>query len=144
MTVEEFESALSDAVEGMRDLQPILTQIGGDIVKDLKENENLPVDTGRLRNSIKAVIGQDSLKIEMLYYGLFQNYGVSTPDNPGIGIPVEKAFGLSEDIRPATGWGTPYSFTGGKFGIRPKSFMDAEAIAIRIREAVEQQIQEQF
>ena len=47
MTVDEFERALGDFGETMSNLSPILTQIGGRIVDDVKAGA--PVDSGALR-----------------------------------------------------------------------------------------------
>ena len=74
MTVEEFERSLQGFGESLNNLQPILLNIGGRIVDDVKAGA--PIDKGALRDSIKAVIEDDSLSISMLYYGIFQNYGV--------------------------------------------------------------------
>ncbi len=69
MTVDEFESALSDFGETMSNLSPILTQIGGRIVDEVKQGA--PIDTGAVGNCIKGVIQDDTLSVEMLYYGIF-------------------------------------------------------------------------
>ena len=86
MTVEEFERSLQDFGEGLSNIQPILLNIGGRIVDEIKAGA--PVDSGALRNSIKAVIEDDSLTIAMLYYGIFQNYGVDgTANAPARVVP---------------------------------------------------------
>ena len=74
MTVDQFERSLQGFGETLNNLQPILLNIGGRIVDEVKAGA--PIDKGALRDSIKAVIEDDSLSISMLYYGIFQNYGV--------------------------------------------------------------------
>ena len=44
MTVDQFESALGDFGETMQNLSPILTQIGGRLVDQVKDGA--PIDSG--------------------------------------------------------------------------------------------------
>ena len=155
MTVDEFENALQDFGEQMNNLSPILTQIGGDIVRNLKENPNLPVDTGKLRNSIKAVIENDSLSIEMLYYGVFQNYGVDGLQNaPASNVPT---YGV---IQPTAGRRFGFVANDGqmiggdlafgarkeiyKMGLKPQRFFDVDIISQAIADGVAQQLTQEF
>lgn len=152
MTVDQFESALGDFGETMSNLSPILTQIGGRIVDQVKEGA--PVDSGALRQSIKAVIQDDSLAIEMLYYGIFQNYGVDGMQNaparevPPFGVPQPTAgrrFGFSGDY---TMIGGDLSFGARKqiykMGLKPQSFFDVDAIAAAVADGVAQQLTQDF
>lgn len=144
MTVDEFESALSDFGEQMNNLSPILTQIGGRIVDEVKSGA--PIDTGALRQSIKAVIADDMLSIEMLYYGIFQNYGVDgmnvapAREVPQFGVPQPTAgrrFGFSGNYE-AIGGDLPFGVRKSiyKLGLRPKSFFDVDAIATAVADGV--------
>ena len=152
MTVDEFESALGDFGETMQNLSPILTQIGGRLVDQVKEGA--PIDSGALRQSIKAVIQDDSLAIEMLYYGIFQNYGVDGMQNaparevPAFGVPQPTAgrrFGFSGDY---TMIGGDLSFGARKqiykMGLKPQSFFDVDAIAAAVADGVAQQLTQDF
>ena len=152
MTVDEFESALQDFGETMSNLSPILTQIGGRIVDDIKAGA--PTDTGALRQSIKAVIEDDALAIEMLYYGIFQNYGVDGIQNaparevPRFGVPQPTAgrrFGFSGN----------YEMIGGdlafgarkqiyKMGLKPQSFFNVDVIAAAVADGVTQALTREF
>ena len=152
MTVDQFESALGDFGETMQNLSPILTQIGGRLVDQVKDGA--PIDSGALRQSIKAVIQDDSLAIEMLYYGIFQNYGVDGMQNaparevPPFGVPQPTAgrrFGFSGN----------YEMIGGdlsfgarkqiyKMGLKPQSFFDVDAIAAAVADGVAQQLTQDF
>ena len=152
MTVDQFESALGDFGETMSNLSPILTQIGGRLVDQVKDGA--PIDSGALRQSIKAVIQDDSLAIEMLYYGIFQNYGVDGMQNaparevPPFGVPQPTAgrrFGFSGN----------YEMIGGdlsfgarkqiyKMGLKPQSFFDVDAIAAAVADGVAQQLTQDF
>ena len=152
MTVDEFESALSDFGETMQNLSPILTAIGGRLVDQIKQDA--PTDTGQLRNSIKAVIEDDSLSIQMLYYGIFQNYGVDGIQNaparevPRFGVPQPAAgrrFGFSGN----------YEMIGGdlsfgvrkeiyKMGLKPQPFFDVDQIANAVADGVAQQLTTDF
>ena len=154
MTVEEFETALQDFGETMSNLSPILIQIGGRIVDDVKQGA--PIDTGALRQSIKAVIQDDALAIEMLYYGIFQNYGVDGyPGKPATDVP---RFGV---LQPEGG-GSRFTFPendgemiGGdlnfgarktiyKMGLKPQSFFNVDEIAEAVAEGVAQQLTQDF
>lgn len=152
MTVDEFERALGDFGETMSNLSPVLTQIGGRIVDQIKSGA--PVDSGALRNSVKAVIQDDALAIEMLYYGIFQNYGVDGMQNaparevPPFGVPQPTAgrrFGFSGN----------YEMIGGdlsfgarkqiyKMGLKPQSFFNVDAIADAVADGVTQALTQDF
>ena len=152
MTVNEFESALSDFGETLTNLSPVLTQIGGRLVDQIKADA--PTNTGALRQSIKAVIEDDGLAIEMLYYGIFQNYGVdgiqSAParEVPRFGVPQPAAgrrFGFSGN----------YEMIGGdlafgvrkeiyKMGLKPQPFFDVDQIANAVADGVAQQLTTDF
>ena len=152
MTVDEFERALGDFGETMSNLSPVLTQIGGRIVDQIKSGA--PVDSGALRNSVKAVIENDALAIEMLYYGIFQNYGVDGLQNaparevPPFGVPQPTAgrrFGFSGN----------YEMIGGdlsfgarkqiyKMGLKPQSFFNVDAIADAVADGVTQALTQDF
>lgn len=148
MTVDEFESALGDFWETMQNLSPILTQIGGRLVDQIKQDA--PTDSGALRNSIKAVIEEDQLSIQMLYYGIFQNYGVDGMQNaparevPRYGVIQPTAgsrFGFSGDY---TMIGGDLSFgarkTIYKMGLRPQPFFDVDAISAAVADGVAEQL----
>lgn len=155
MTVDQFESALGDFGETMQNLSPILTQIGGRLVDQVKDGA--PIDSGALRQSIKAVIQDDSLAIEMLYYGIFQNYGVDGMQNaparevPAFGVPQPTAgrrfgFGVAQ---PNSGMiGGDLSFGARKqiykMGLKPQSFFDVDAIAAAVADGVAQQLTQDF
>ena len=152
MTEDEFVDALRDFGETMSNLSPILTQIGGRIVDDIKSGA--PVDSGALRNSVKAVIQDDALAIEMLYYGIFQNYGVDGLQNaparevPPFGVPQPTAgrrFGFSGN----------YEMIGGdlsfgarnqiyKMGLKPQSFFNVDVIAATVADGVTQALTREF
>ena len=150
---EQFERQLENFGERMSNLSPILTQLGGAIVDDIKRNAPTG-ETGDLRKSIKAVIEQDSLSIQMLYYGIFQNYGVDGLQNaparevPRFGVPQPTAgrrFGFSGN----------YEMIGGdlsfgarkqiyKMGLKPQSFFDLDAISTIVADGVAQALTTEF
>lgn len=154
MTVDEFESALGDFGETMQNLSPILTAIGGRLVDQIKADA--PSNTGALRNSIKAVIQDDTLSVEMLYYGIFQNYGVDgNPGKPATDVP---RFGVPQP----EGGGRRFAFPendgemiGGdlafgarkqiyKMGLRPQPFFNVDVIAAAVADGVAQQLTREF
>ncbi len=148
MTVDQFENALGSFGESLSDMSNILLNIGGRIVDDIKAGA--PVDSGALRDSIKAVIEDDALTIEMLYYGIFQNYGVDGTVNaparvvPAFGVPQPQAgnrFGFSGNFQMIGG---DLSFgarkTIYKMGLRPQSFFDIDAISQAVADGVAEQL----
>lgn len=152
MTVEEFERSLQSFGEELSNIQPILLNIGGRIVDEIKAGA--PVDSGALRNSIKAVIEDDSLTISMLYYGIFQNYGVDGTANaparvvPPFGVPQPTSgnrFGFSGNFEMIGG---DLSFgarkTIYKMGLRPQSFFEVEQISQAVADGVAQQLTQDF
>jgi hypothetical protein len=152
MTVEEFERSLSNFGEQLQDISPVLLNIGGRIVDQVKEGA--PIDSGALRNSIKAVIEDDSLSIAMLYYGIFQNYGVDGIENaPGREVP---RFGVPQPSRGNRfGFSGDFTMIGGdlsygarktiyKMGLRPQSFFDVDAISQAVADGVAQQLTQDF
>jgi len=152
MTVDEFESALGDFGETMQNLSPILTQIGGRLVDQIRQDA--PTDSGALRNSIKAVIEQDSMSIEMLYYGIFQNYGVDGLQNaparevPSYGVLQPTAgsrFGFSGDFE-MIGGGLSFGARKQiyKMGLKPQPFFNVDVIAAAVADGVAQQLTTDF
>lgn len=122
MTVEQFAEQLQDLGENLSNMQTILTEVAGQIVDDMKADA--PSDSGDLKRSIRARITESDLEIQMLSYGVFQNYGVdgmsqSVADRvPRFGIDPQPSsgnkFGFSGD----------YEMIGGDlpFGARKKIY----------------------
>ena len=150
MTTDEFESALEGFGETLGNLSPLLFEIGGRIVDDMKANA--PYDTGDLKSSIKAVIDEDSLSFQMLAYGLFQNFGVkpdyNTKKTPkpfnsrfgGITNPTEVPFGV--DPQPLSG--NFYKYKTRAYGLPARKFFDVDDIATIIADGVAQQLTTDF
>jgi len=150
MTTEQFESALEGFGETLGNLSPILFDLGGQIVDEMKRN--VPQDTGNLKSSIKAVIDEDSLAFQMLAYGLFQNFGVkpdyntTTQHKPfnsrfgGIQNPTEVPFG----VEPQPLAGNFYTYKTRKFGLPQRKFFDVDDIATIIADGVAQQLTTDF
>ena len=133
MTVDDFISDLSALGEELSDPQSILTEIGSGITEEMKRLA--PVDTGALRNSIGYQINGMQITFDMLYYGMFQNYGVKgTEDNLGLPVP----FGL---LPPRVG--NTYSFRKRRFGLRNQTFFNYDTIIDTVAEGLGEQI-EQF
>jgi len=152
MTVDEFERSLQAFGEELQDIQPILLNIGGRIVDEIKAGA--PTDTGALRNSIKAIIDGDSLTIAMLYYGMFQNYGVDGIENaparevPTFGVPQPTAgsrYGFSGNFEMIGGdlsYGARKTIY--KMGLKPQSFFDLDAISQAVADGVATQLTQDF
>ena len=119
MTVEEFEQQLSRLGEELQDSDAILLDIVGPLLENMKRRA--PYATGKLQSSIGAIVNNGTIKFNMLYYGAYQNYGVSGTED-SLGTPVQ--FGV--DQRPSNG--TNYEFQNRRFGIPRTQFFDVESM----------------
>jgi len=128
MTVEELNAELSQFGQDLQDLSPTLTDIGERITNDMVRKA--PVDTGALRNSIRTFVTYNSLEIEMLSYGAYQNYGV----NSGKGNKPANAVQFGVSPRPSS---EPfYAFKGGLLGIRPKNFFNMDILQDTVEQSL--------
>lgn len=135
MTVNEFEQQLGGFGESLQDITAILLQVAGPIVDDIKSRA--PVDTGALKQSVQARVQGDSLFIEMIYYGMFQNFGVNGTEDR---IANEVPFGVSE--RPLS---EPfYAFKQRRFGLPARGFFDVDLITEIVADGVAQQLTQEF
>ncbi len=146
MTVEEFTADLQRWGQNVSDMQTILTEIAGPIVDQLKIDA--PEDNGHLRNSIRAKISETDIEIEMLAYGVFQNYGVkgvkssrSPVDEPKAatiaGRPVNGTFQFgTQNYGPGPGWGAYYT------GLKAQRFYNIDEISELITELVTEKLME--
>jgi len=127
MTPDEFAAYLNDLGEELTDLQGTLSQVGSEIVTAMKVR--VPVDTGRLKNSISYVVQDNTLSFQMMYYGPFQNYGVMGLAGPRVN-PVPQ-FGVAQPSRPPF-----YAFQSREFGLSPQPFFDLEDIQAQVADAL--------
>jgi hypothetical protein len=127
MTEQDFIRELEGLGEDLSNLDNLLLELAGQIVNETKAGA--PVDTGALRNSIQARIENGSVLVEMLYYGMFQNYGVNGTETQ-FGLPVPDGVGLRPTSEPF------YKFKERRFGIVPQTFFNIDAISDRITEAI--------
>jgi len=131
MTVEQFANELQGLGQSITRLDDVLLAAGGRLVEQLRAAA--PVDTGDLKNSIQAVVENNQLQIQMLVYGMFQNYGVKgTEDSLGITVP--------EGVSPFPRSGDKYSFQTRRFGLPNQTFFNVDAMADVVAEAVAQNI----
>ena len=137
MTLNEFEQQLEGFGQSLTDISAILLQIAGPIVDDIKSAA--PFKDGYLKDSIQARVQGDSLFIEMLYYGMFQNFGVNGTEDR---IADEVPFGVSP--RPLSG--SFYGYKERKFGLPPYKggFFDVDLITEIIADGVAQQLTQEF
>ena len=138
MTLNEFEQQLEGFGQSLTDISAILLQIAGPIVDDIKSAA--PFKDGYLKDSIKAKVQGDSLFIEMLYYGMFQNFGVNGKDENALANEVP--FGVSP--RPSSG--SFYKYKKREFGLPPYKggFFDVDLITEIIADGVAQQLTQEF
>ena len=133
----DFFNALDQFGENIDNLDNYLLALGGQIVAELRANA--PVDEGDLRNSITAIVENDTLVLGMLTYGAFTNYGVrGTEDQLGIEVP--------SGVTPPPFMGSTYQFKERRFGIRDyqtrygRTWIDWDALTQRVYDAVTNEI----
>lgn len=145
MNYNEFLISLRQFGDNLRNIDNELLEIGGLLVQALKSNA--PYDTGELKNSIQAVVEDNTLKIEMLAYGVFQNYGVDgTKQRRGDRVPFNispkprngntYAFGINEDVTMISGRGNNFSYgvrtSIYQKGLAPKHWFDLDTLSEQI------------
>lgn len=155
MSIEDFENLIGDLGKNVATLDLHLLEVGSQLLTDMKAKLDASIvrgSTGRLKNSMRIIAENNSLRFYMLYYGPFQNYGVKgaiTNQN------VKKVqFGVLP--RPASGLfyqfkSTPNVPVGGDLpfkarvtirnqGLKPKSFFDLDAMEKTIVEEIEKRV----
>lgn len=131
MTVDQFEQALGDFGQNISNLDDVLLAAGGRLVEQIKANA--PVDTGALKNSIQAIVQDNTLTIGMLVYGMFQNYGVNGTDDNIANM-------VQDGVLPRPSSGDYYQFGVRKTGLTPQNFFNVDSMAEALAEAVAENI----
>ena len=117
MTVEQFESFLGEYAERLEDIGADLTPLVNEMVNDLKREA--PYDKGNLRRSIVGAVRGDEVEFGWLYYGSYQNYGVSGTKD-GLGETVNEA------VSPFPSRGSNYKFKTRRFGLPAQNWFDID------------------
>ena len=135
MKIEEFEQALGDFGQNRSSLDDVLLAAGGRLVDEIKQRA--PVSTGStggaLKNSIRAIVQDNTLTIGMLVYGMFQNYGVNGRDQSIADI-------VQAGVLPRPSNGDTYRFGVREKGLKPKTFFNVDSMADILAEAVAENI----
>jgi|TARA_R110000737_G_scaffold18211_4_gene36186 hypothetical protein len=149
-TVDEFIAQLEEFGQRAVDLSDILSQVGSEITTQIKNNLRTGPDaTGALKSSISFEVNQDSLTLEMLNYGVFQNYGVGgTKSSPATLKPVEGGiFGIPAGTRfrfksLTIGGSLPYPVRRSivERGLQAKSFFNIQDISQEVALRLEEEI----
>ena len=123
MDIEDFENMIDQFGENISNLDNTLLGVVGRLVAEMKRRA--PVDTGDLRRSIQGTIRDNQISFQMVYYGMFQNYGVSgTEDSLGVRVP--------EGVFPRPRNGNNYAFGVRKTGLERQVFFDLDYMAEEI------------
>ena len=146
MTVDEMNARLSQFGQQATDLTDILTQIGSEITGQIKRNA--PVDTGALKASISFQVGMNSLELEMLNYGIFQNYGVEgTENDPGAISTPDGIFGVAAGYKfqfksQTIGGSLPFPVRRSiaQRGLKPKQFFNLRDITDEVVERLTEEL----
>ena len=132
MTLDQFESMLEGFGERVEGLDARLQEFFSQKVDEIRRLTPVaPEDGGALRSSIKLTGDRFHFQISMLYYGVFQNYGVRGVNSSRFPVNVPEA-GLSLGTHPVEQeqfqFGTNNFWNGGPpwgayyTGIRAQSF----------------------
>ena len=139
MTVEDFEAQMNDLGQALSSIDEVLLNAGGKLIADMKQK--VPFDTGALYSSLGAVVEDNSLKISMLTYGAFQNYGVAGTDG-------DSRFGVVDEVpsavQPGPLRGSKYQFKERRFGLPAQDFFDTNTMTDYLAQAVEDYITNQI
>jgi hypothetical protein len=124
MTVNDFISDLAQLGETLSNPQELLAELGDNMVTTIKTQ--VPVDTGALRNSIQwSFTSENAIQLQMLNYGVFQNYGVMPSYNPqSYHKPFMNDFGTITQPMPAPGFGLGTGYQNRAFGLPARKFYD--------------------
>lgn len=135
MTVDEMNARLSQFGQQAVNLSDILTTIGSDITAEIKRAA--PVDTGALRSSISFAVTPNSLEMEMLNYGIFQNYGVRGTEDDAGAKPTQTGFSGRFGTIPQ---GHIFQFKKRRFGLRPQNFFNTTDIVDEVVERLTEEL----
>ena len=149
MTVDEMVGRLDQVGQRATDLTDILTQIGTEITAEIRSRA--PQDTGALKSSIAFSVTTNSLALEMLNYGVFQNYGVDgTKEAPAKGVEGG-VFGLPAGTRfkfksQTIGGSLPFPVRRSiaERGLKPKSFFSIAGIKDEVILRLEEELTQAF
>lgn len=122
-----FQETAGEFTDGLdSNLSALATRIADDM------RQRVPTRSGELKRSIKINIDRYDFILEMLYYGPFQNYGVSGTSG-GAKEPfrtdsnytgeVKQPFGISDPIENGN-----FQFRKREFGIPSRQFYDVKDI----------------
>tara|TARA_R110000765_G_C18549854_1_gene562125 strand:+ start:42 stop:503 length:462 start_codon:yes stop_codon:yes gene_type:complete len=144
MTVDQFSAQLDAFGEEALDLTSILNDIARDITTQMKADLRTgQYAKGNLKNSIFATASPDKFEIEMLAYGIPQNYGVvGTANNYGAkpiqdglqGAGKVMTFGTFKTI----GGDLPFGIRKyiAEKGIKPKNFFNMDDITEEVNDRI--------
>ena len=132
----DFLDALENFGDSIENIDNYLLALGSKLVEEMKANA--PVDQGDLKNSISAVVQDNSLVISMLTYGVFQNYGVG-------GTEGGSRFGIVEDV-PAGVLPRPtsepqYKYQTKKYGIPAQNWFDLDTLRNAVFNEIENRLE---
>ena len=141
-----MNARLSQFGQQATDLSDILATIGSDITGQIKRAA--PVDTGALKASISFNVSPNSLQLEMLNYGIFQNYGVKgTENDPGAISTPDGIFGVAAGYKfqfksQTIGGSLPFPVRRSiaQRGLKPKQFFNLRDITDEVVERLTEEL----
>lgn len=120
MSLDDFDDYLDSIATDLQDSDRILLEIVEPLLADMRRRA--PVATGTLQRSISAFVNNGTIKFNMRYYGVYQNYGVGGSESSPTNLKEVPQFGL--DVQPSD---PPYfRFENRRFGLPSQQFFDVE------------------
>ena len=131
MMNDNLINKLTSIKNKLNNISQLLNESGDEIVYEMKNFA--PVDTGALKASIKREVIDNKLIISGIYYGAFQNYGVSgTNDNKGRKVEL--------GVKPRPSSGDVFKFKKRQFGLKPQQFFSVNDIGDKILNDIKKMI----
>ena len=131
-----FQETAGEFTDGLdSNLSALATRIADDM------RQRVPTRSGELKRSIKINIDRYDFILEMLYYGPFQNYGVSGTNSGKVKQPFNtEDSNYTGEVKPPFGIDNPFEdgnfqFRNREFGIPSRQFYD-------VKDILEQMVQE--
>lgn len=137
MTIQEFENYLDQFQDNLSASDTILLDIVSPLIQDMKQRA--PYASGDLQRSISAFVNNGTIKFNMRYYGVFQNYGVGGSESSPSNLKPVPKFGI--DVQPSDG--QYFRFRNRRFGLPSQQFFDIEQMTDYIVEQYENTITEE-
>jgi hypothetical protein len=141
---KDIEAELNALLDGLESYETDLLQVVRDTIRvEMAAKVTTKSNTNSIRNSIQAVQTADNLQIQIVDYGMFQNYGVQGLES-GSAIPNHEGytykFGVKAENKIKEGKAQLYWKTW-KYGIKARRWFDVEEVLQKIEEELKRRLE---